>query len=749
MAAELQIIGTSQPRKDAWAKVDGSARYTADIPERDVQYGVLVRSPHHHARILKIDSAAAKAVSGVLAVLTAQDVPGDKTFGALVADQPVLALDVVRHVGEPVVLVVANSKRAVHAAAEKVGIEYEPLPAVFDPVQALEAGQPQVHPGGNLLSQFEISTGDVAAGFAGADVILEDDFSVQRISPAYMEPENSLARCNPDGTITVWVSSQKPFDDRGAVAKVLGIPVEQVQVISAVIGGAFGGKEDASMAILTAVAAWAIRGTVQIVNTRHESFVAHPKRHPAKIHLKIGAKQDGSLTALQARVHMDTGAYASYGPAVGQLLTEMVPGPYRFAHAEVVTNVVYTNAPYAGAMRGFGSPQAHFALESCMDMLAERLSMDPLALRRKNLLQPGDSLVTQVVLDDTALSLPRCLAIVEEARERLGKVPASAGKVSGVGFAFSMQSMGLGHRVPDNSTHRLEWLPDGKVLIYLGAPDLGQGLATVSEQMVAEELGLPFAQVITAPLDTRTTPDGGVTCASRMTYLVGKALLAASAEMKKSLIASAARMLNLPADQLTYKRGVIVDGKGRRYPAREFASRAAENGETIQAEATSVFPYPEATTPQHLPIGMPHVKFMFAAHVARVEVDPELGSVEVKDIVAVHDLGKVIHRAAAEGQIEGGVAMGIGYALYEDVALKANQRWVDSFTEYLLPTAMDMPRNLDVQLLEIPEESGPYGAKGVAEISLVPTAPAIVNAIYNAVKVRVKDLPVTPEKLVL
>jgi xanthine dehydrogenase molybdenum-binding subunit len=748
MATELQIVGRSAPRKDAWAKADGAAQYTADIPASDMRHGALVRSTQHHAKILSVDASAARSQPGVLVVLTSQDVPGEKIFGPLVQDQPVLAFDSVRHVGEPVALVVAESRAQARRAAETIQIKYHPLPAVFDPIMALQPEQPQVHSGGNLLAQFDVSSGDVTAGFAEADLVLEDDFSVQRVMPAYMEPENSLARCNPDGSLTVWVSSQKPFEDQKAIARVLGIPVEQVQVIGAVIGGAFGGKEDSSMAILTALAAWTTRGTVQIVNTRRESFVAHPKRHPARFHLKIGAKRDGTLVALEAIVHMDTGAYASYGPAVGQLLTEMVPGSYRIRNVRVLTNVVYTNSPLSGAMRGFGSPQAHFAMESCMDMLAERLGMDPLEIRRKNILRPGDHLFTQVAIDESALSLPRCLESIEQARERLRKAHPSAGKLNGIGFALAMQSMGLGAKVPDNSSHRLEWLPDGRVLIYLGAPDLGQGLATVSEQMVAEELGLSYDQIITAPIDTRSTPDGGVSCGSRMTYLVGKALLVASAKIKKSLLKSAADMLKLPEEQLQYDRGAVVLPDGQRYPAREFTSRAAEKGEPIQAEATATFPYPERTTPQHLPIGMPHVKYMFGAQVVLVEVDPDLGTVEVKEIVAVNDVGKVINRAAVEGQIEGGISMGIGYALYEEVALKSNLRWVESFSEYLLPTARDVPDHVEIQILEIPEESGPFGARGVAEITAVPTAPAIANAVYDAVKVRVRDLPITPEKLV-
>lgn len=748
MKSDQITIGKSEVRKDARSKADGTGLYTADIPMQNKKVGLIIRSPHHHARLCSIDIKRARAMPGVVAILTGQDVPGKKTFGALVEDQPVLALDIVRHVGEPVALVIADNLKYAQQAAEKVMIEYEVLPAVFDPKEAVRPGAPLIHPGGNLLCHFEVSSGDLNMGFLSANEILEDDFSVQRVSPAYMEPENSLARYNGDGSLTVWVNSQKPFEDQKAIAAILGIDTSRVQVMGALVGGAFGGKEDSGMSVLTALAAWSIQGIVQISNTRAESFTAHPKRHPVQFHIKIGAKRDGTLTAMDILADMDTGAYASYGPAVGGLLTEMAPGPYRCPNTRVNTNVVYTNSPYSGAMRGFGAPQAHFALESCMNMLADKLGLDPIEIRRKNILQPGDRLSTQVQMDETSLSLPKCLDILTVERERMKELPVSPGKVSGIGFALAIQSMGLGAKVLDESTHRLEWLPDGRVLIHLGAPDLGQGLTTVAEQMVAETLGLPFDQVITGQLDTLSTPNGGVTCGSRMTYLAGNALMIAAEKLRQNLLEQAAALLNMPVEDLHYVNGTIETMNRSIYPVSEFASRCADIGEPLQAEGKAEFAYPIETTPQHLPIGMPHVKFAFAAQIVRVEVDPELGTVDVKEIESVNDLGRIINRAAVEGQIEGGIAMGIGYALHEDMALKPDGNWVNSFTEYLLPTALDMPGQIRLHLLEIPEASGPYGAKGVAEISLVPTAPAIANAVYEAIHVRVKDLPISAEKVI-
>ncbi len=746
MDAKLRVIGQPNPRKDSALKTSGKALYTADVSLPETHYGVLVRSPYHHARILAIHKDAALQMEGVTAVLTSKEIPGTKKFG-MIPDQPVLALEETLHLGQAVALVIATTRQTAELAAKKVQVDYEELPAVLEPLEALAEGAPILHGESNLLAQFNVDSGDMQSGFGLADVVLEEEFSVQRISPAYMEPETSQAVYHPDGSLTAWVSSQEPFIDRLTMAAVLDLPLEKIQVLSTTIGGAFGGKEDASLSVLTAFGAWAIRGTLKLVNSRRESFLAHPKRHPATVKLKIGARADGTLTALEGRVWMNTGAFASYGVAVGSLLTEMVTGPYRIPNVKIETKVVYTHTPFSGAMRGFGSPQAHFAIESCMDMLAEKLGMDAAELRRKNILQQGDTLPTRVVLNETAQGLAPCLQAAIEARDRLKKIPAAPGKISGVGFALAMQSMGLGAKVTDQSDHRLEWLPDGRVLIHLGAPDLGQGLATVAEQIAAETLGLPFDQIVTAGFDTSDVPDGGVCCASRMTYLVGNAVIRGSKALKEQLLQSAGLFLTLDPAKLSYEAGQVVLPNGSCIAAGEFASRAAEQGFAIEAGGSFTFPYPEATTPQHLPIGMPHVKYVFAAQVARVEVDPELGTVEVKDMVAIHDLGRVINRLTAEGQIEGGVAMGIGYALYEEMPLKANGQWVDSFAEYLLPTSMDMPAHLEVQMLEYPEADGPYGAKGLAEICVVPTAPAIANAVYNAVGVRVHSLPITPEKV--
>lgn len=748
MTNELKTVGKFKIRKDAWDKVTGVAQYTADIPLEAMLHGAVVRSPVHSGKIKRINSEDAEKSPGVVKVYTARDIPGQNRFGDLVPDQPALAEGRIRHFGEPIALVIANSREAAQTAADLVELEIEPIEAVFDPTRALEKGAPKLFSDGNLIAEYKIVDGNADAAFKHADLILEETFTTQRIIPGYIEAENALARWNEDATITVWVSSQHPFVDQHEIAEVLGVPVESVQVKSAVIGGAFGGKEDPSLSILTALGAWLVKGTLKIVNTREESFLAHPKRHPTQTRMKIAASKAGELLAIQVRAKLDTGAYASLGPAVGGLFTEALTGSYRFPNVDIETMVSYTNSPLSGAMRGFGSPQAHFPLESMIDMLAEKLGMDPIELREKNMLQQGDKLATQVVLDKTASSLPICIQEARNAIQEFSQVEAAPGKKAGVGMALSMQTMGLGAHVPDDSTHRVEWLPNGKVTISLGATDIGQGLATVAEQITAEALGIPFEDVSCTPVDTWNSPNGNTTCASRMTYMAGNALISASEDLIKQLLDQAASLLNCPREELIYREGQVLKADGQAVPASEFLSRAADNDRTISAEATFSFPYPEETTPQHLPIGMPHVKFVFGVQIARVEVDPELGNVEVTHLTAVHDVGKIISLPGVEGQIEGGVAMGIGYALLEEVALKNHSEWVTSLSEYLLPTSKDLPSHYKSIILEIPDESGPFGAKGIGEVSLVPTAPAIANAIYNAVGVRAKSLPITPGKII-
>ncbi len=745
----FQQVTHQKIRKDALDKVTGKARYTADLSPTEVFHVAVLRSPHHHAKIKSIDINKAENSPGVVQIITAEDIPGEKIFGAIIPDRAVLASEVVRQKGEPIALVISRTKKQAHEAIRKINIEYQELPSVHDPEEALMEKAAPVHPDGNLLIEYDQGRGNIQEGFEDSEVILEETFHLPRIYPAYLEPEAAVAQWQENGTLIVWVSSQKPFEDQLAISKVLGLPPEKVHVKSAEIGGAFGGKEDSALPILAALAAYRVRGNVRIVNSRKESILAHPKRHAAAVKCKIGAKKDGTLQALEVTGIFDTGAYASYGPAIGGVFTEIATGAYNIPNSRVVNKVVYTNNLFSGAMRGFGAPQAIFPIECLMDRLAERLEMDPVEIRRKNILHKGDRTPIGVLLEEEP-SLEACLDEVEKAIKELEEEEEPApGKNSGLGFALLIQAMGLGRGLPDDTTTRITWLPDGGVSLDIGTPDMGQGTLTIGAQIAAERLGIDYEKVQVEPLDTSVSPNGGVTCASRMTYMVGNSVMKSADAAIQALIDKAAEELETSKENLSYRSGRIfmINDQNKSFPTEEISSRAAEEDLKIFGEETFSFPYPPEITPQDLPIGMPHIRFGYGAHVARVEVDPDFGTVEVKSFIAIHDVGKAINPVGVQGQIEGGVAMGVGYTLFEEVKLKSDGSWTDNLTEYLLPTSLDTPSIKSV-ILEHPEPSGPYGARGMAEMSMSPVAPAIINAVKNATGVALHKIPIHPEELI-
>lgn len=747
MTEKTFVVGGSPDRLDAWDKVTGRTKYVADVATPDLCHGAILRSPHLHAEIMSIDTSAARRMPGVIAVIIHSDIPGEKIYGDILPDRPVLAFDRVRFIGEPVAIVVADSRAAAERARDAVRVEYRPLPAVIDPLQAAQPDAVRIHPNGNVLCHFKIDKGDAAAAMQQAELVLEETFQVPRTAPAYLEPETARAVYHPDGKISIWVSSQHPFIDGQLAARVLNLPVEKIRVHSGAIGGAFGGKEDANLPILAALSAFATQRAVRLVNTREESMLAHPKRHSGSLHYRLGALPDGTITSLQVTSYLDTGAYASYGPAVAQLFTEVTAGAYHIPNVTTETFLVYTNAPIAGAMRGFGAPQANFAVESLMDILAYRLGMDPVEVRRKNAWRDGDTNLTRVRVNQAG-STQVSLETAAQEMQRLRAIPATAGKKAGVGMALVLQTMGLGWGVPDDSANRLEWQADGRVLLRIGAPDLGQGLNTAAAQVAAEALGIDLSRVEVAPIDTDISPNGGVTCASRTTYMVSNSVLLAADELVRSLKTEGARLLGTSADKLAYRNGALLrlDRAGEApIPAAEISARLAEAGIPVQGSATFSFPYP-ADTPQEFGVGMPHVLFCLGAHVARVEVDAELGTLQVTHVSAIHDVGKVLNRKAVEGQVEGGVVMALGFALSEDMLMKSNGAWVTGFSEYLLPTAMDIPLEIKTILLEQPESSGPYGAKGIGEATTTATAAAVANAVFQASGVRVTRAPISSER---
>ena len=743
--AQGAVVGRPQIRIDASSKVQGKARYVADLQADSAAHGAILRSPYHHARILAIDTSQAQVYPGVLAVLTAANIHGRNGFGVIIPDQPVLAEDVVRFQGEAVALVVAESERTARQALALVHVEYEPLPPVFDPEAALASDSLSVHPQGNLLGHRQIRQGDVEASLAAAEIVVRAEFETPFVDHGYLEPEAALAERNEDGSLTVWASSQHPYRDRAQIAASLQLPEERVRVINPAVGGAFGGKDDITVQILAALGALATRRAVRLVNTREESILSHSKRHAARMHYELGSNKEGRLVALRARILCDTGAYASFGPSVGGLMTELAAGPYRIPNVAIDTYIVHTNNPVGGAMRGFGAPQVNFAMESCMDILARRLGMDSIDLRLKNCLRTGDAFATGYVLEGP-VSMAACLERARRARDRLAKTRrATHSKAFGVGVASSVLSIGYGPGIPDKCATELEWLADGGVLLHQSSPDLGQGLETAAAQFAAEALDLPLDKICLTLCDTGTSPDSGASNASRMTYLLSNSIPLSAKDALALLLAEASKALHIPVEELVYRRGV-VHSEGdpeERVSSGELAQMAAETGRRLSGRGTFDFPYSD-DLPTELGPGLPHTIFCFGAQVAAVEVDVDLGTVAVTDVVAIHDLGKVVNPPAAAGQIEGGVGQGVGYALSEELQKRETGHWANTFAEYLLPTALDTPR-IETEFIEYPEPSSPFGAKGVGEQGTVATASAIANAIADAVGVRVTKLPVDPE----
>lgn len=738
----MRSVTKSIARVDGIDKATGKARYGADVQLDNLLQTAVYRAPMHHALIKAIHIEEAEKMPGVVKVVTAADITGSKMFGPDVVDKPVIAFDKVRQIGDAIAIVVAETKDQAQKALDKIEVEFEELTPVLNPVKALEPGSPLVQENGNQLSENRYSQGDIEQGFQEADVIVEETFEVQLVSPAYLETEVSTASYQPDGSLHVWANTQMPFQDQKTISETLAVPIEKVHVISPNIGGSFGGKSDATITLLAAVCAWAVKGNVRLMNSRKESMIAHPKRHPGVLKYKVGAKKDGTLVALKADFTFNTGAYASYGKAVGGISSEMAGGPYHTPNVEVVTRVAYTNIPFGGSIRGVSGPQVSFACESVMDMVAAELKMDPIAFRKKNIWRKGDvSYFGVEMFEEPSIAL--CLDKAEELRQGFGLGKADDGKLYGVGIASSLLKAGMGYGIPDDSTNRIEWLANGKVRLWIGSPDIGQGLKTIGAQITAELLDIPLEDVEIAVLDTSVSPNGGPTNTSRTTLIVSNSLEKTAEKAIAVLKKFACEELETSPDRLTYAHGnIVLDDK--EIPFAELAEKAEKIGFKLIAEATASFPYPEGT---NLPVGT-HVQLCFGVHLALVAVDPIFGQVEVKDYIAIHDVGRAINPMGVEGQIEGGVAMGIGYALLEEMKLRPNNTWVDNFSEYILPTMLDIPHIQSV-IVEQPYPYSLYGVKGLGEPVTTAVAPAIANAVFAATGKRITKLPINSDDLIM
>jgi CO/xanthine dehydrogenase Mo-binding subunit len=743
-------------RPDAVSKVTGAEKYAVDGYPEDFLWAGVKRAGVPHATIRAVDTRAALAVSGVRAVLTAADVGGTNRQGVVRMDQPVLADDRVRHCGDAVALVVAEDRAALEEAIERIVPDFEPLAAVFDPEEALKEGAPLIHPehtGGNALFQAELRTGEGEQGLAACDVVVEACFDLPRQAHAFLETENGWALAGEDGCIDMTVSTQTPFRDRLEVAEALGLSPERICIRAPYLGGAFGGKDGVTVQSLLALAALRCPGRpIKMVWSREESFLAGVKRHPARLYYRLGAKRDGTLQALCARLYFDTGPYDHLGGVVAALGLEHAGGPYRIPHADLRTWAVYTNNPVSGAFRGFGVPQVAAAMESMMDMLAQRLALSPLDLRLRNALAPGDRCPAGVTRQGS-MGLTECLRTVRAHALWRGREAwqAEAGphRKRGTGMACVFHGLGYGPVVPDSATAGIELTAEGRFRVLAGVVDMGQGNAATYVQIAGDILCQPPGAIELVLPDTGRTFPCGSASASRTTYTFGNALVPAAEALKKRLLARAADMFMIaqPSEMALLPGLVRHLPTGRDLPLARLAGllSAAERLVTHHFRAPVSGQRPEVDPDLRLH-GFPHTLFSYAVHLARVEVDLLTGKVAVCDYLSVSDCGRILNPRLFEGQQEGAVAQGLGYALWEEAPTQEGRLGTTDLTTYILPTAMDVP-NLQTLAVPVAEPTGPFGLKGAGEIGIDAPAPAVANAVCDACGLRLLRFPLTAERV--
>ena len=709
------VVGQSVSRIDAVAKVTGAALFPGDLEMPGMLHMKILFAERPHARIVRLDTSRAEAYPEVAAVLTAKDVPVNE-FGLQQRNQPVLCGEVVRFVGDKVALVVAETEQAAAAACDLVAVEFEDLPVVGDPLVAMQPDAPLVHPergDSNVCVHYKIRKGDVAAGFARADAVVESEYHLPFQEHAYLQPEAGLAYIDDEGRVTVQAAGQWPHADREQIARALGLSEEQVRVIYPAIGGAFGGREDMSVQIVLALAAWKLRRPVKAIWTRRESIIGHGKRHPMVLRAKWGATLAGKLVAAEMEIIADAGAYLFTSNKVLGNTTIVCTGPYFIPNVKADTYGVYTNNIPTCAFRGFGASQGIFLAEMQMNKLAEALGMDPVEFRLRNALHEGDTL-------DVGTAPPGPISIAQvidtaawkfnwrdEVRRQKEEEP---GIRRGVGFAAGFKNVGFSFGYQENCWARVELSGETEIeraVVHHAGADVGQGAHTVMAQMAAEALSLPLEKVTLVASDTATMGNSGSTSASRMTFMAGNAIRGAAQIALEKWRGE--------------ERPAIGDTNISLRRPRRSTKRRAIRRRTLRTR--------------------------YAAQAVEVEVDTETGFVRLRRVVSADDVGKAINPRAIEGQIEGAVVQAQGYALQEDFRMKDGRVLTDQLSTYLIPTVLDVPDAVESVIVEVPDPRGPWGARGLGELPFLPLAPALLAAIHDATGVWLDDLPATPEKV--
>lgn len=748
-------VGQRAVRTDGINKVMGRAVYTDDYKLKKPLQGKMLFSEYPHAKILSIDIEEAKKMPGVAAIALYEDVPGRKDFGqGLFTQQPVIAGDIVRFIGDPVAVVYAESEEQAYAAIEKIHVEYEPLPVITTIQEALEEDAYPIYEDGNILKHIHTHKGDVERGFAQSDVIVEQVFNTQCVDHGYLEPDAAHAEYDDKGRIKVYGATQSPMHMLNDLCASLGLGKDQVVFVTRPNGGAFGGREEPSVHIQAALGTLMTGRPVRMVFSREELNRFSVKRHAMRLNYKLGATKDGKILAVKVETHGDTGAYASSGEFVLYRACAFAAGPYAIPNAWIDTYAVYTNNVTAASMRGFGSTQPCVAMETTLDILAEKCGISPIEIRRINGLAQGKQTVTGHVVD-YAVGFQDALAAVNHEIQKEGvPKPSRPGRKVGIGFAGCMKNVGLGCGVEDAAWAQMRLEPDGQIMILAGGVECGQGHDTIIAQIAAEELGIAMGHFNIAPINSEYSLDGGITTASRLTFVSGNAVKTVSSLFRDKMLKYAAKELGASVSTLEiFDQGIRSIDKKDNMTFEELANIVQHNSDEIYEKyyyiAPQTSPMKECSDnyANNMVENRLHFSYCFGVQAVIIEVDESTGEVEVLRVYAAHDVGKAINPALVEGQMEGGVAMGIGYALSEEFVMEDGYVKSNTFRKLGIPDITKIPTDIRSIIIEDYHPYGPYGAKGMAELPLNATAPAILNAIHNAVGVRVDSIPVKPEKL--
>ena len=745
---KLDVVGKSVPQIDAMDKAMGKTKFVTDLVLPRMLYGRTLRSPYPHANIKNIDTSKAKALTGVKAVVTYADTPGIK-FGPRSEDWTIFASDKALFYGDEVAAVAAVDEDTAEEALELIDVQYEELPFVSDPLEAMRPGAPLVHDGKpeNIAAEFKVEAGDVDQAFKDSFIIYEDRYYTNQVYQAYMEPMGTLADVDLNGRITMWTGTQIPNMMRMTYAKALGVSADNIRVIVPDYGGAFGAKMENNIHLVAAILAQKARTPVKLINTRYDDFVAGNPRVPMYIDIKLGATKEGILTGKEVQVVGAAGARLVYSQIIVATACYRVDSLYRFQHVRSKGYTVYTNTVPTACFRGFGNSQMTFVLESAMDMIAEQLNMDPAELRIKNGMGPNETSIHGWEI--TSSGLKDCVA---KATETAGwkKKRRQKALLKGIGLACCNHVSGNRPfaREFDGGAGIIRIGRDGRITVYHGESDMGQGQKTTFAQIAAERLGVPLEMVHVADVDTDISPFGLGSFATRGTLMGGNGVLAAANEAFNQLAEVAAEMLEANIKDIECREGrFFARGTPEKHlPFKEIAAQATFNRHGAPVVATGFWKPPTVLPDPETKYGNISPAYPFACQIAEVEVDPETGQVTVTNFIAAHDVGRAINPMATEGQIRGGVTQGLGWALLENMAYDNGKPLNPDFVDYILPSASDVPPIIPI-LVEPIEPNGPYGAKGIGEPALNPTMAAITNAIYNATGIRIKNLPVSPEKL--